>query len=297
MKPRVFLWATIACAAAAACSTSSDPRSSEARDGTGASTPATSPGAGSTTPPASNDGGSADAADGASDVDEDGDGIPDAREAEWASAYLPLLSIHPSDGCKTHGILYRLSPHPKDAKKMMMRVVVLFDEDCGANGHAGDDEVFGVVFDPQKPAPAGILAVRAISHQGTPCERTTTCGSCRGLSACSTATKDGAAYPVVYPSKDKHGLYVDKGTCSTSFVCDFGGCSLATSPPASPMVNAGEPGKPLVTNLTTEGFVTAANGWTKQELMNFDPWKPGDFGGAGDVSNDLVDDAFVVDCP
>lgn len=34
--------------------------------------------------------------------------------------------------------------------------------------------------------------------------------------------------------------------------------------------------------------------------MNFDPWKAGDFGNAGDVSNDLVDPAFVIDpttCP
>jgi len=34
--------------------------------------------------------------------------------------------------------------------------------------------------------------------------------------------------------------------------------------------------------------------------MDFDPWKAGNFGGAGDVSKDLVDDAFVVDttaCP
>ena len=65
-------------------------------------------------------------------------------------------------------------------------------------------------------------------------------------------------------------------------------------------MNVGEPAKPLVKNLTTEGFITAANGWSEPTLMNFDPWKAGKFGGAGDVSSDLVDDAFVVDttsCP
>jgi hypothetical protein len=38
-----------------------------------------------------------------------------------------------------------------------------------------------------------------------------------------------------------------------------------------------------------------ANGWTEAALFNFDPWKAGIFGGAGDVSLDLVDSSFVVD--
>jgi len=59
-------------------------------------------------------------------------------------------------------------------------------------------------------------------------------------------------------------------------------------------------GHPLVHDLTTQGFVTAQNGWTKSELLDFDPWKAGTFGGAGDVSKDLVDTSFVIDttgCP
>ena len=62
------------------------------------------------------------------------------------------------------------------------------------------------------------------------------------------------------------------------------------------MVNAGEPGAHLVSNLTTQGFITAANGWTEEELFDFDPWAPGDFGSAGDVSDDLVDLEFLPDC-
>jgi hypothetical protein len=230
----------------------------------------------------------------ASDDDSDGDGISDAREAKIASDYLPFFSVHPGDKCKTHGMLYRIAPHPTEPKRVMMWVVALFQKDCGANGHPGDDETFGVVIDPDRPAPAGILAVRAISHQNTPCQHITTCGSCPGMTACSTAARAGVQVPVVYASKDKHGAYSVLGTCS-DLICDFGGCKLETVPDTAPQLNAGEPTKPLVQNLTTDGFITAANGWTEPSLMNFNPWKPGDFGNAGDVSNDLVDSAFVID--
>ncbi len=226
--------------------------------------------------------------------DNDGDGISDALEAKIAAAYMPFFSVHLGDKCKTHGLLYRIAPHPHEAKRVVIWVVALFDKDCGANGHPGDDETFGVVIDPAVPAPAGILAVRAISHQNTPCQHITTCGSCPGMTACSTAPRAGAQVPVVYASKDKHGTYSVLGRCS-DLICDFGGCALATTPDTAPTLNAGEPGKPLVTNLTTGGFVTAANGWQEASLMNFDPWKPGDFGQAGDVSKDLVDEAFVID--
>ena len=238
--------------------------------------------------------------DATASADLDRDGIPDAQELAWADAYFPYYSIHPSDGCKTHGVLFRMMPHPQQAARIVVIYVVLYDADCGASGHSGDDEVFAIVFDPKRPAPGGILAVRAISHQDTPCEHDTTCGQCSGMPACGTATRAGKAYPAVYPSKDKHGTYADLATCSSSFICDFGGCALSAAPDAPPFVNAGEPGHPLVSDLTTNGFVTTANRWTHTDLQHFDPWKAGSFGGAGAVSNDLVDTRFVVDtsaCP
>jgi hypothetical protein len=233
-------------------------------------------------------------------ADADGDGIPDAQEAKLAAEYMPFVSIHPDDGCRVHGILYRLSPHPSSPSRVMMWVDVLYNEDCGANGHPGDDEMFGVVIDPWVAAPGGILAIRGISHQGTPCEHDTTCGVCSGMTACSTGKKAGVDYPAVYSSKDKHGNYADMSTCSGSFICDFGGCALDAQSDDSPLVNAGEPGHPLVHDLTTDAFVTTANGWTESSLLHFDPWKPGIFGGAGDISQDLVDPSFVIDvskCP
>ncbi len=233
-------------------------------------------------------------------VDLDGDGLDDARELAWASDYFPFLSIHPSDGCKVHGVLFRLSPHPMKPSLLALWYDVLYDADCGTAGHDGDDEVFGVLADPTRAGAAGILAIRAISHQGTPCQQITDCGTCNGMKVCTTAPRDGAMYPVVFPSKDKHGNYAVKATCDASFLCDFGGCALAPMADAPVLVNAGEPGKPLVSDLTTQGFITVANGWTHMELFHFNPWMPGNFGGAGDVSKDLVDSSFVIDpsgCP
>jgi hypothetical protein len=37
------------------------------------------------------------------------------------------------------------------------------------------------------------------------------------------------------------------------------------------------------------------HGSTAAALMSFEPWAGADFGGAGDVSDDLQDAAFVVD--
>jgi hypothetical protein len=61
---------------------------------------------------------------------------------------------------------------------------------------------------------------------------------------------------------------------------------------APPIVNAGEPGHPLVGDLTTQGFITAQNGWKNMELFHFDPWADKTFGGAGNISHDLVDPAY-----
>lgn len=227
-------------------------------------------------------------------TDGDGDGLDDGFEAQVASAYFPYYSVAPDDKCPRHGVLFRVSPHPQDTTKLMIWYVVLFEKDCGAGGHPGDDEVFGAIVDPAQPPPAGLLALRAISHQGTLCERITTCGVLPGCKPCTTASKGGAAFPVVFTSVNKHGGYVFENECDTNFICDFGGCTLNPTPSAPPMVNAGEPDKPLVNDLTSQGFINAGEGWTEPSLMNFDPWGGKDFGSAGNVTDDLQDAAFVV---
>jgi hypothetical protein len=226
-------------------------------------------------------------------VDADGDGIDDASELQMAEDYFPYFSLNPSDNCTRHGVLFRLSPHPDDATKIAIWYDVLYENDCGLGGHVGDDEMFGMVIDPKTPPPAGILAMRGISHQGTACEDTTTCGSLPNCGACTTAQKGSDLFPVVFAAVNKHGNYVDQDSCNTWW-CDLGGCALNSAPDLPLFVNAGEPGRPLSNNLTTNGFITAANGWTQAALMNFDPWGNTDFGGAGNVTDDLQDMSFIV---
>jgi hypothetical protein len=231
---------------------------------------------------------------GASFVDADGDGLDDAFELSLASNHYPYYSIHPDDKCPRHGVLFRATPHPDDAARVMIWYVVLFENDCGLTAHVGDDEVFGVVLDPALPPGQSILAVRAISHQGTWCEKVTTCGSLPDCKPCTFAQKGGVNLPVVFASVNKHGQFTEESSCDLSVICDMGGCALNPTPASPPFVNAGEPGKPLVNDLTLNGFITAANGWTKTELMGFDPWANQEFGSAGDVTDDLTDPAFVV---
>ncbi|MFL5318689.1 MAG: hypothetical protein ACJ790_03465 [Myxococcaceae bacterium] len=219
-------------------------------------------------------------------LDVDRDGLEDSYENRLARDYLPFFSMDPQDGCPLSGILFRARPHPKDPNLVFVIYDRLYQRDCGLSGHVGDDEVFSVTIDPRKPFPAGLTAMKAISHQGTACERVSTCDRCGG-SAC---TFNSAQLPVVFASKDKHGSYVDTSTCQ--FSC-FDSCTLAANSSVPPMQNAGEPGAPMTNNLSTNGFVTAANGWTESSLFDFDPWAAGkEFGTAGVVASDLVDPAF-----
>lgn len=220
-------------------------------------------------------------------VDKDNDGLDDAYELKLATDYLPFISLDPGDGCTRSGLAVRVRKHPGDATKIHIVYDHLFETDCGLNGHTGDNEAFGVLIDPAKPAPAGILAIRTASHQNTPCEKITECSTCGdGRTACEM--KSG--FPVLYASKDKHGQYASK--CSTFGTC-FDTCTLAQTAHRPPITNVGEPDGKLVTNLTTQGFINAMNGWTKAELMNLDPWGTTDFGGAGNVADDFVDATFV----
>jgi hypothetical protein len=226
-------------------------------------------------------------ADTAMIVDDDGDGLDDALETRLAIAYMPYISIDPADNCALDGMLVRVRPHPADATKILIVYDHLYANDCGFAGHVGDDEVFGVAIDPAIPPPAGILAIRAVSHQNTPCERDTQCSTCGdSRPACDRATD---MTPIVYASKDKHGNYATLAQCPLIGTC-FDQCTLNPARRMPAVVNAGEPAHHLVDDLTTQGFVTAD--WPA-ELQHFDPWDPmKTFGGAGNIAMDLVDPAF-----
>lgn len=228
---------------------------------------------------------------GATDLDLDG--LDDAEELRLASEYLPYFSVSDTDACPRSGIIFRMRPHPDDAGRIAVTMVVLYENDCGAGGHVGDDEVFGMTIDPATPAPAGILAIRTIAHQNTACEAITGCGTCAGFSPCTTGTRRGVAYPAIFASRDKHGWYATEAECDNA--CFFTNqCELSSAPAEPMLLNAGEPGAPLTNDLTASGLITAAGGWTETSLMNFDPWASMNFGGAGDTTSDLTDAAFLT---
>lgn len=215
--------------------------------------------------------------------DADRDGLPDALEQRLARDHLPNLSLHPQDACPLGGIIYRARPHPLDATLVLILYDHLYERDCGLGGHVGDNETFAVTVNPAN----GVTAMKAISHQNTPCQKITSCGTCSGLAACDVA--DGG-HPRVYASRDKHGTYVQKSGCTTVSFCPDD-CT-AGEQLGVPLINVGEPNAHLVEDLTDAGFITTANGWTRTELFHFDPWGPNEFGTAGKPSGDLVDEAF-----
>lgn len=227
------------------------------------------------------------AVDAAVDVDLDGDGLGDAAEMELAVAYRPFLSLHPDDDCPLGGVVLRVRPHPDDPALVHVVYDHLFERDCGATGHVGDNEVFAVTIDPAEPPPAGIRAIRAIAHQNTPCQKVSECGACGDMDACATAPRAGQAWPVVYSSRDKHGSYVSGCQWSCFDVCEIG------SGDDPPMVNVGEPDAHLIDDLTSAGLITEEAGWSEPSLFAIDPWDPDhDFGSAGNIAGDLTDSAF-----
>ena len=226
--------------------------------------------------------------------DADGDGLDDDWERMLAATYVPYVSLDPGDGCPLSGMIARVRKHPANATKILIVYSHVFQRDCGINGHVGDNEAFGIAIDPAVPPPAGILAIRTASHQNTPCERVSECTTCANDSRtrCDFASDGGAQWPVLYASKDKHGQYATKAQCPFIGTC-FDQCTLAPQRARPPVVNVGEPAAPLTHDLTADGFITPANGWSEPSLMHHDPWNVMiDFGDAGNVADDLQDTEF-----
>ncbi|MEW5739963.1 MAG: hypothetical protein AB1938_13610 [Myxococcota bacterium] len=223
-------------------------------------------------------------------VDQDGDGLSDDFEAALAAGYFPYLSMAPDDGCPLGGVVYRVHPHPDDPTLVRLFFAHLYERDCGLNGHVGDNEDFGVTVDPSLPAPHGFKTMKAIGHQGTLCQQVTSCGRCGGLAACDFTD---AGLPIMYVSKNKHAGYVERGRCNPVTAC-LDTCVFNAVPRVPPMVNAGEPGRPLVRDLTNDGFITLDGGWTEPTVFHFDPWDAGArFGTVSGLAGRLVDAEFV----
>src|SRR5262249_55182963 len=155
----------------------------------------------------------------ASGNDRDRDGLDDAMEQFWAEQYMPYLSLSPDENCPTAGIVVRVTPLSMPG---LVHIVynVLYDNDCGLDGHVGDAESFATTVHTPLPPPAGIVSIRAISHRGTFCEVDSDCGRCNGQTACATLVKNGQQWPAVWASRNKHGNYVNRSsTCKFNNTC------------------------------------------------------------------------------
>ena len=218
-------------------------------------------------------------------------------ELAWAQQYMPFLSISAEDNCPTAGVVVRVTP-AQMAGHVLIRYDVLYNQDCGIEGHVGDDERFAITIDPAVPPPNGILSIRAISHKGSVCEKESDCGVCGGQATCATLVDNGTAIPAVWVSRDKHGNYVNRESTCQFFNTCIDDCDDNASRAVLTVVNVGEPCAPLVHNLTTEGFITTANGWTNAALLDYDPWGGQPFGGGSPILTDLTDPAFdTTGCP
>jgi hypothetical protein len=220
--------------------------------------------------------------------DADGDGLDDALEREVAERNFPALRLAGDEGCgQPSGVIYRVRRHPGAARRLAITYVVLYNQDCGElNGHLGDDEAFAITVDlDASPGVDATVGVAAWAHAGTSCGSTSSCETSAGTAACGNTPQPGGTPQVrVFSSRNKHANYLSTDTCASN--C-FDSCDPAGPLWTGAMVNVGEPGRPMVSDLTQDGFIQSQSGWDKR-LLHANPWSPTDFGGAGRVDRQLT---------
>lgn len=220
-------------------------------------------------------------------TDRDGDGLDDDFEREVAELNFPRVLMALGESCGTpHGVVYRVRRHPDNAQRLAITYVVLYANDCGElTGHVGDAETFAITVDPNaEPGAAATVGVEAWAHAGTTCGSTSSCSTAAATNQCGDGNvSDASTDIVIYASQDKHATYLSIDTCDQN--C-FDSCT-AGERIVGPLLNVGEPNQPLVTDLTTQGFVQSADGWAN-ELLHFNPWGTTQFSGGGRLDQPLT---------
>jgi hypothetical protein len=218
-------------------------------------------------------------------IDADGDGIDDNLEREVAEMNFPKLLMGTEESCGSpHGVIYRVRRHPQNPKRLAITYVVLYAVDCGKlNGHTGDAESFAITVDlDAQPGSPATVGVEAWAHAGTTCGSTSSCQTAPAMGACGEpGSTSSPPEVVIYASADKHANYLSPNTCGNNCFdsCDQGARIWG------PLLNVGEPDHPMVTDLTTQGFVQGSD-WAA-ELQHFNPWGVPEFAGGGHVDNEL----------
>jgi hypothetical protein len=216
-------------------------------------------------------------------TDTDGDGIDDALEREVAQLNFPAVYLAQDEPCGgPHGVIYRARRHPQNPNRIAITYTVLYGVDCGTvNGHLGDAESFAITvdLDAQPGAPATV-GVEAWAHADTACASTSSCQTAAGTSACG---RSGEVQ--IFSSSRKHANYLTAATCASN--C-FDHCSSGERI-LGPLLNVGEPDHPMVTDLTAQGFVQAADGWSPP-LLGINPWGTVEFSGGGRLDLPLLNE-------
>jgi hypothetical protein len=217
--------------------------------------------------------------------DQDGDGLDDDFEQQIAQLNFPKLVLSDAESCGApHGVIYRARRHPENSKRVALLYTMLYAFDCSQpNGHVGDAESFAVTVDlDAQPGGAATVGLQAWSHAATACNSASSCETAPGTNECAES-KDPTtpSEVVIYASRDNHANYLSQSTCNSCFDRCSGSQRIV-----GPLVNVGEPDHPLVTDLTAQGFVNDADGWSA-ELLHFNPWSAAAFAGGGRLDQPL----------
>ncbi len=223
-------------------------------------------------------------------TDQDADGIDDTFEREVAERNFPKVLLDTDEQCAVPwGVIYRVRRHPQNPRRIAIAYDVLNATDCGdLNGHVGDTENFAITVDlDAEPGAAATVGVKAWAHMNTVCGSTSSCETAPGTKLCASppGTASSTSEVIIWTSRNKHEAYLSRAVCDDN--C-FDSCSVGQRV-TGPLLDVGQPGHPLVTDLTTQGFVQSADGWA-DELLHFNPWSTAEFSGGGrlDTRSDLL---------
>lgn len=208
--------------------------------------------------------------------DADHDDIDDAVEMDLAQRFRPTIWHSTDEGCPNptpRPLLFRVRfPSVWGVRYMnyiLINYVELYDDDCGINGHEGDNEPFEVWLQ-WNGSDWQYVGVSATAHYDTSFEK-------------RTMSFDR----VVWVGDDKHGHYADRNQCGIAFStgdeCDEGFTFLYS------LYNVGEPYGWMLNNL---GDVYQP--WTGERV-----WDDSRFREAGVIRDQLAHNRFdaVVSAP
>ncbi len=188
-------------------------------------------------------------------TDDDNDGIDDSLEQALAENFFPSTHYHWNESCPDPDpspVIFRArygqaTNGSLHTDYIIINYVILYNEDCGFDGHNGDNEALEVWLQ-WNGSDWEFRAVSATAHWGATCED-------------FTVSDDD----VVWISKNKHGNYADYNECS----CIGSPCSSDGPTRDYVFYNAGEPDHHLLNGLgSVESYWSSEAIWTDPQFLS-----------------------------